>query len=456
MKQRVELRQRQKQEFNARFLTAIRLLQMPVPKLAEEIREVLDTNPMLEEIEPQQQQLLSDPYQHSSSSSFGDSSEFDSDRYLEYAAFVRQSRTLKEHLTEQLYTSGLPQSEYFIANAVIDAIDDRGYFVELVEDIAVFLSRAQPVSELDVKRVLRLIQGFDPPGVGARDLQECLLLQLRLNESTASQTTAQKIVAHFLDELSRMEFDQIAGHLRCNFSEVQDAVDLIVSLNPLPGNDYGTSAEIIIPDLIVRKVGMQWKVELNEEVLPKLKISATFSSMLNQERNPDSVKFLKQNLNQANAFLHDLSQRHQTILRVAREIVRRQQEFFEFGEKCLQPLAMREIADALDLHESTVSRACSGKYIMTPDGTFEVKNLFSYRIRNRIGRDESTTSIKYKLLQIVEEENQQFPLSDRQITENLCSMGMDIARRTVAKYRSELRIPTQRQRKALAMSKMEK
>lgn len=452
MRQRAELRQSQKQEFNARFLTAVRLLQMPVPQLAEEIREVLDSNPMLEEVEPQ---LLSASCLDGVSSSYDASSEFDSNQYLEYAAFTRQSRTLKEHLKNQLYASGLPQHRYFIADAVIDSIDERGYLDEPVEEVADFLSKVQPVSARDVERVLDVIQGFDPPGVAARNLQECLLLQLHLSES-AAQITARAIVERCLDELSRMEVSQIAAHLCCNLSEVQDAVELIQSLNPLPGNNYGTSAEIIIPDLIVSRAGAQWQVELNDEVLPKLRISKTFSSILDQKPDSDSAKFLKQNLGRANAFLHDLSQRHQTILRVAREIVQRQQSFFEFGAQGLRPLTLREIADALDLHESTVSRACSGKYIMTPDSTFEVKNLFSYRIRNRLGRDESTASIKYRLLQVVKQENPRSPLSDRQITEHLRGIGMEISRRTVAKYRSELRIPTQRQRKAITMSKMEK
>ncbi len=451
MRQRAELRQRQKQEFNARFMSAVRLLQMPAPQLAEEIREVLDSNPMLEEVEPQQ---LSTSCPNIVSASHGDSSEFDSDQYLEYAAFTRQSLTLKEHLKNQLYASGLPQHQYFIADAVISSIDERGYLVEPVEDIADYLSKAKPVSEGDVERVLNVIQGFDPAGVAARNLQECLLLQLHLSES-AAMVTAREIVERCLDELSRMEISRIADHLCCSLPEVEDAVELIRSLNPLPGNDYGTSAEIIIPDLIVSRAGAQWHVELNDEVLPKLRISKTFCSILEQKPDSDSVRFLKQNLGRANAFLHDLSQRHQTILRVAQEIVRRQQPFFKFGAQCLRPLTLREIAEALDLHESTVSRACSGKYIMTPDSTFEVKNLFSYRIRNRFGRDESTTSIKYRLRQVVKQENPRSPLSDRQITENLRSIGMEISRRTVAKYRSELRIPTQRQRKAIAMSKME-
>ncbi len=455
MRQRVELRQRQKQEVNARFLTAIRLLQMPAPKLVVEIQAALDSNPMLEEVDSNLVESLGDAYSYDSQSSLSNASETDSNDFLDYAAQSRQSITLQEHLKAQLYTSGLVQAEHFIANAVIESIDESGYLYESIDDIASFLSKVQPVSRVSIERVISVIQGMNPPGVAARNLQECLLLQLP-PESESVSNIAREILLSYMEELAEMELDQIKLGLGCGQSEVQSAVELIQSLNPLPGNQFGAAAEFVIPDLLVHKVGRQWIVESNEEVLPKLRVSKTFQAMLHTERDPQSVKFLKQNLDRANAFLYGLSQRHQTILRVGQEIVRRQKSYLELGAEYMRPLTLREVADTLNLHESTVSRACSGKYIMTPDGTIELKSLFSYRIRNRFGSDGSTTSIKHKLMKIVEQEDRQHPLSDRQITDRLRSGGVEISRRTVAKYRSELRIPTQRKRKALAIPNLEK
>ena len=454
MKQRTELRQRQKPEFNARFSAAVRVLQMPSSELVEEVRNVLDSNPLLEEFEPELSDKADELYSPGEfPSPASNISEFDTDEILERAAHAQSMPTIRDHLNQQIRNSGLSSRQRVIVDMIVESVDDRGYLAESLTDILEILP--PNVNLREVESALAIVQQFDPPGVASRNLQECLCIQLdHIKASSTVRNDAQNILLNHLELLSDMELDQISIKSGYDLEKVRAAVDLIQSLNPAPGNEFGASAVAVVPDVIARKIGGQWSVELNSDVLPKLRISSSYQSMVRRARKAVDTRYLKSSFNRANSFLEDLNRRHETILRVARTLVMHQQSFLDHGEQVMKPLTLREVAESLELHESTVSRACSRKYIMTPRGTFELKYLFSYRIRSDIGEDESALSIKHKLLRLVEQEDGRLPLSDQQITEQLRGSGIRIARRTVAKYRSSMHIPTRRKRKAIAINQM--
>ena len=236
---------------------------------------------------------------------------------------------------------------------------------------------------------------------------------------------------------------------------MDQAIALIRSLNPYPGYQFGDAATPIVPDLIARKIDDHWQVQLNLQVLPKIRISNHYRDMMNSIDKGEGREFLKQNLISANVFLHNLNRRHETVIRVGKEIVKHQQAFLEYGDQGMKPLKISDVALSLNLHESTVSRACSRKYIMTPRGTFELKRFFSVRIPNRFGNDESAEAIKHKIARLIKLEDANFPLSDQQITEQLRGSGAQISRRTVAKYRAELHIPAYGSRKSLTINQLE-
>ena len=454
MRQRTELRQRQKQEFNARFSAAIQILQRPVAELADEIRDVLDTNPLLEEFDTP----ASDP-----ADSFGDppnpassTIQADSDSWLDYTAQAVETQSVRDHLMQQLYTAGLNGNSRIIAETIVQAVDDRGYLTESIEEIRDLIAGRTRTTVADVEHVLKVVQQFGPPGIAARDLRESLLNQLDAIDATSiTAANARKILRDFFDLLSHNLLQQIAADAALDAESVDQAIALIRSLNPYPGYQFGNAATPIVPDLIARKIDDHWQVQLNLQVLPKIRISSHYRNMMNSIDKGEGRDFLKQNLISANVFLQNLNRRHETIIRVGKEIVKHQQAFLEYGDQGMKPLKISDVALSLDLHESTVSRACSRKYIMTPRGTFELKRFFSVRIPNRFGNDESAEAIKHKIARLVKLEDANFPLSDQQITEQLRGSGAQISRRTVAKYRTELRIPAYGSRKRLTINQLE-
>lgn len=451
MRQTLELRQRQKQTFNTRFSTAVRVLQMSGSELAEEIREILDTNPLIEEVE----RAVSDSAEQLSfrgelplSGQY--SADLDSDEILEYAAYQIGDESLRDHLVQQVLASGFTDNNRIIADAIIESIDERGYLTESVGEIVDYLSNTVDVKQ--VEKVLDVIQQFDPPGIAARNLVECLSNQLvSCNAPNAVRDTARTILLNHLESLSEMRLDLIGSEMQCDVSAIRRAVDLIRSLNPAPASRFGSRALAVAPDVIARKDEDRWIVELNSRLLPKLAISDSYQSMFRARVNSDERQYLKNNLTSANAFLDNLSRRHETVLRVARTIVAHQIPFLENGDHFMKPLTLQQVADSLELHESTVSRACAGKYIMTPRGTFELKFFFSKRIKCDFGDDESAMSVKHKIVQIIDSEHRVAPFSDQQITRRMRDRGINIARRTVAKYRAEMRIPSCKIRKSIAM-----
>ena len=453
MKQSLELRQRQKQAFNARFNASVRILQMPNAELKDEVREILDSNPLLEEIDDGAPERSLD---NDWSLDAGRTTQTDSKDIIDYASVIGEQASIRDHLRSQIRSSGLDETRRIIANTIVECIDDNGYLTSSIEEIAELLSESMSISHQQIESVLQLVQQCDPPGVAARNLRECLLNQLEFADASKSvRSDARSILENQLELLADAAFEQIGIEIDCDPLAVSHAVELIRRLNPKPGNQFGGSADIVIPDVIARKIKNRWHVELNANILPKVRISNQYRLMIQPGQQTESNRYLTQNLNRANVFLDNLKRRHETILRVAKEIVRQQHAFLEDGEMSMQPLTMNEIADALELHESTVSRTCSHKYIMTPRGTYELKFFFSYRIWSDFGDDESALSVKHKLQEIVRHEDRIKPLSDQQITDRLRDHGIRIARRTVAKYRASLYIPSQTKRKAIAINQME-
>ncbi len=439
---RLELRQRQKQVFNARFSIAVHILQLPLTELVEHIQDAVESNPLLEEVAPQSVGLNGDLLNGSLPDSYN------SCDYLEYAADMHKAPSLREHLLAQVLGSGMIGIERMVAQAIIESLDERGYLRESVDTILSLVDDAN-LTEGDIMATLAKVQRFEPLGVAARNLEECLCIQIDAQPRfTSVCQLAHDIVANNLQQVAENEHTKLSALYNCDLKSVYAAVELIKSLNPSPGNQFGESAQIVESDVIVRKIDHSWQVELNSSMLPQLKISNHYQSMIGNTRDDAGREYLEKNLTKASSFLDGLSRRHQTVLRVARAIVSCQQSFLDEGEHALRPLKLRDIADMLELHESTVSRACARKYMLTPRGTIEFKRFFSAGIVNNTGGDVSVPAIKFKIKQIVEQEDPRSPLSDQQITETLYQSGLKLSRRAVAKYRTEMKLPSRKLRRA--------
>ncbi len=450
MRQRIELRQRQKQQFNTRFFSAMQILQMPNAELAQEVRDNLDANPLLEEVEFDSPEQASDFFSFPVlSPANGSSPSISSEQIMDCAALSTHSASICEHLHEQIRGSALSGARRVIAEAIADSVDERGYLADSVDELRSAIGLH--VSDAVIAAVLRTVQQFDPPGVAARGLSECLINQLRFSQAAAHVVrNAERIAKDWLTELAAFEYDQIAEALQIEMDDVRDAAALIQTLNPNPGSGFGESARAIVPDVIARHVEGQWRVGLNAEILPRIGVSSAYREMIAKDSHSKSSQYLKKNLAGANLLIESLNRRHLTVLAVARELISRQRRFIERGDGQLRPLKIREISEQLELHESTVSRACAGKYILTPRGTIELKKFFSPRLKSVAGSDESARSVQFKVAQMVRDEDGKNPLSDQQITNLLRDSGIQIARRTVAKYRLQMKIPSRNWRKAKA------
>ncbi len=455
MRQRTELRQQHKQEFNSRFNAAIQILQMPAAELAVQIRDALDSNPMLEEFEahePDEFNSLDFPTDSPPAATPADTGV-----RLDYADQIEQAETVRDHLLRQLALAGLAGTDRIVAQAIIDSIDERGYLIESIEELRQALTERVTISADQIESVLQSVQQFSPPGIAARSLVESLSLQLDDSDVNVAITTCARRMLHAcLPLLADNRIAQIAQRLDVDVDLVNAAAAVIRALNPYPGYSFGSAAETILPDLITRKVNDRWQVWLNPETVPNLRISNDYLAMMRQTDSNAGQHYLKKSLSSANSFLENVNRRHETILKVATAIVRHQEAFLDIGEAGMRPLKIRDVAEALDLHDSTISRACARKYIMTPRGTYELKRFFSVRIPNRSGSDESAAAIKYTIARLVEQESATTPLSDQQITDRLRSNGTVISRRTVAKYRAELRIPVRSLRTTMSLNHLKR
>ncbi len=358
--------------------------------------------------------------------------------------------TLRDHLNGQLAVLNLPLRDRQIVAALIDALDDDGYLGSSVEELAELFPEELEIDADEINIALKYLQSFEPAGVGARDASECLALQLRtLPESTPLRAEALMVVADHLPLLAARDFTKLKRLLHTDDTGVRAVRSLITSLNPRPGAAFAKAeANFVIPDVIVRKVRNQWLASLNEAAMPKLRLNRIYADILTRNRDSSNQQLAAQ-LQEAKWLIRNVQQRFETILRVAQAIVDRQRRFFEHGDVAMRPMVLREIADMLDLHESTISRVTTQKYMLTPRGTYELKYFFGSHVATDTGGAASATAIRALIKQLINAENPKSPLTDSRIADLLGDQGILVARRTIAKYRESLQIPPVNLRKSL-------
>lgn len=344
--------------------------------------------------------------------------------------------SLQETLLEQVRLSDLDADGRTVAEMLVGNIDDRGYLRATTDELA--FSTNIPRERIDA--VLKVVQGFHPPGVGCRDLRECLLLQLE--RVGRSDTLEYKIVADHMDALGRRRFPEIARALGLQVGAIQEAAARVAQLEPFPGRDFlPEDNQYIVPEVFVHKQGDDYVVSTNNEHIPHLRISNTYKDLMAQSASTTEVReYIREKIRAGKFLIKSIHQRQQTIVNIAKEIVSRQREFLEKGVSALRPMTMVQVAEAVGVHETTVSRAVSGKYIQTPRGTFEMKYFFTSGIKTSSGEGMSNTSVKDIINDMISAEDRAKPLSDEDIMKTLAQKGIVIARRTVAKYRTELNI----------------
>jgi RNA polymerase sigma-54 factor len=344
--------------------------------------------------------------------------------------------SLQEMLLEQIRESKLPEADWPLAEMLVGNIDDYGYLKAATEELSA--STGMPPDRIE--SVIKVIQTFDPAGVGGRDLRECLLLQME--RSGQKDTLEYRIVRDFMEALGRRRIPEIARGTGTEVDEVQDALENIAKLEPRPGRAYlPDNDQFILPEVFAHRSGDEWVVTTNNEQIPHLRISNTYKDLMSQGENSPEVKnYIREKIRAGKFLIKSLHQRQQTILNIAREIVHRQRDFLEKGVAHLKPMTMVQVAEIVGVHETTVSRAVSGKYMQTPQGLFEMKYFFTAGIQTASGDGMSNTSVKDMIAEIFKAENGSKPLSDQEVVRMLKEKGIVIARRTVAKYRTELNI----------------
>jgi len=467
---------------------AIRLLQLSTLELRTEIQEALDSNLMLEVAEEAESEAGAEAGETGADSTSPETGDNDLDLQQsdipddlpvdtawddiydnvapasysgpdegassDYETQSDSSETLQDHLHWQMQMSHFSDTDLTIADAIIDSIDEDGYLTTSVEDIQRSLAQGEDSDiELDeVEAVLHRIQNFDPPGVGARGLRECLQLQLRqLPEDVALLNTARELIADHFDLLAGRDYAQIMRRMKIDEETLKQAIKIVQSLNPRPGNQIAeATTEYVVPDIIVRKVKGTWRVELNPDAAPRLRINSHYASLIKQAHNNSDTTYLKNHLQEARWFIKSLQSRNETLLKVATSIVKHQRDFLEHGEEAMKALVLHDIAEEVGMHESTISRVTTNKYMHTPRGIFELKYFFSSHVSTASGGECSATAIRAFIKKLIAAEEPSKPLSDSKIASILSEQGINVARRTVAKYREGLAIPPSNERKRLA------
>ena len=504
MKQTLQLRLGQHLTMTPQLQQAIRLLQLSTLDLQAEIQEALETNPMLE-VSEGEGRSADEGWESSSSESSAAATEeaaksdkeeiaasaesadqpaetmaenipeelpVDSNWEDVYEAptaaapslsaedqqrmFENQSgggESLQQHLIWQMELTPFSPTDQVIAEAIIDSIDDDGYLTSSLEEIRQGLvDEDEEGIDLDeVEAVLHQIQNFDPLGVAARDLRECLLLQLKQEDrSKPDVANAYRVVDRYLDMLGGRDYNQIMRKMKITREELLAAIAVIQSLNPRPGNAIASApAEYITPDVVVRKEKGKWVVELNPEAMPKLRVNSQYAGYIKRADNSADNTYMKNQLQEARWFIKSLTSRNETLLKVATAIVEHQRGFLDHGEEAMKALVLHDIAEELGMHESTISRVTTKKYMHTPRGVFELKYFFSSHVSTATGGACSSTAIRALIKKLVAAENPAKPLSDSKLAKILEDQGINVARRTVAKYREAMSIPPSNERRRL-------
>ena len=390
-----------------------------------------------------------DVYQSGASSSFSASED---DEY-DFDSRNSKDETLQEHLLWQLNLTPMSDVDHAIAIAIVDAVNNDGYLTQSAEDIFNGLkSEREDSIELDeVQAVLKRIQQFDPPGVAAHNLQECLLNQLnQLPRTTPWIGQAKLVVSHYINLLGSRDYAQLMRRSRLKEEDLKQVLKLIQQLNPRPGESIQHSeTEYVVPDVFVRKQKGRWLVELNPEISPRIRVNPAYASLVKRADSSSDNTYLRDHLQEARWFIKSLQSRNETLLKVATQIVEQQQGFLDYGEEAMKPLVLHDIAEAVEMHESTISRVTTQKYMHTPRGVFELKYFFSSHVSTNSGGECSSTAIRAIIKKLVAAESPRKPLSDSKIATLLGEQGIKVARRTIAKYREAMSIPPSNERKRL-------
>ncbi|WP_110650278.1 RNA polymerase factor sigma-54 [Salinicola peritrichatus] len=468
MKPSLQLRVGTQLTMTPQLQQAIQLLQLSTLDLRQEIQQALEANPMLELEEPYAEQDVVEAPEDDWASDIPEELALDSDWSDTYQDagggseeapdFERNAAgtSLHDHLLWQLAMGQFDERERALGECLIDAINDDGYLVGPLDELAASLreQRGDSVSTADLEHVLMRLQQFDPTGVGARDLRECLLLQLgSLDDDTPLLPQAKRLVRQFLEALAGNDRRLLKRRLRLEDSELDTVIALIRTLDPRPGQAFDNSRhDYVIPDLVAKLTRDGWRIELNAEALPRLRIQPDYAALIKRADKSDDNTFLRQHLQEARWLLKSLSSRNDTLLRVGREIMSRQVAFLERGEEAMKPLILADIARSVDMHESTISRVTTQKFIHTPRGVFELKYFFSSQVGGQRGDGDSysSTAIRARLKKLIGEESPRKPLSDSKLVELLAQSDICVARRTVAKYREAMGIPSSSERKRLS------
>lgn len=476
MKQGLQLRLSQQLAMTPQLQQAIRLLQLSTLELQQELQQALESNPLLEQIdtheeidtrETQDSETLdtADALEqkempeelpldaswdtiYTAGTPSGTSGDYIDDELPVYQGETTQ--TLQDYLMWQVELTPFSDTDRAIATSIVDAVDDTGYLTVPLEDILESMGDEE-IDIDEVEAVLKRIQRFDPVGVAAKDLLDCLLIQLsQFDKTTPWLEEARLIISDHLDLLANHDFRTLMRVTRLKEDVLKEAVNLIQSLDPRPGQSIQTGEpEYVIPDVLVRKHNGHWTVELNSDSIPRLQINQHYASMCNNARNDGDSQFIRSNLQDAKWLIKSLESRNDTLLRVSRCIVEQQQAFFEQGEEYMKPMVLADIAQAVEMHESTISRVTTQKYLHSPRGIFELKYFFSSHVNTEGGGEASSTAIRALVKKLIAAENPAKPLSDSKLTSLLSEQGIMVARRTVAKYRESLSIPPSNQRKRL-------
>ncbi|MBN56688.1 RNA polymerase factor sigma-54 [Thalassolituus sp. UBA3500] len=373
------------------------------------------------------------------------------DEDFDYDSRYATSDNLQDHLLWQLNLTPMSDADREVATMLIDGVDDDGYLHTTVEDVIEAMDPSLEIEEEEVMAVLHRLQQFDPAGVFCRDLRECLLLQLhQLPQGTPWLTEAQLIIRDHIDLLGSRDYQSLMRRTKLKEDDLKSVMRLIKELNPKPGAGIASEeSEYVIPDVIVRQIRDEWRVELNPEIAPKLRVNADYASLIRRSDSSADNTFLKDHLQEARWFIKSLQSRNDTLLKVATKIVEFQIDFFEEGDEGMKPLVLHDIAEAVGMHESTISRVTTQKYMHTPRGIFELKYFFSSHVSTDSGGECSSTAIRAMIKKLIADENTRKPLSDNKIATMLGEKGIKVARRTVAKYREAMLIPPSNERKQL-------
>jgi RNA polymerase sigma-54 factor len=464
MKPSLQFRLSQHLTLTPQLQQSIRLLQLSTVELNQEIERILMDNPALEREDHEEPDAP--PPQAGSSSTSAPTTEAppapDTDWSADVAANWRaggddeesertftqpDTPTLRDHLHSQLSLTNLSERDRVLVGLLIDALDDDGYLTQSLEEIAALLPSEAEVDLEELSIALRHLHNLEPAGVGARSPGECLALQLRTHQECADRNLALDIVGKHLELLASRDYSRLKSLTGVDEHALRAAQQLIRGLNPRPGAAFAkVEARYVIPDVIVKKQRGQWRASLNPDAMPKLRINRLYAQIAAGARNGQG---LSSQLQEARWLIKNVQQRFDTILRVSQAIVERQKHFLEHGEVAMRPLVLREIAETLSLHESTISRVTTQKYMATPRGTFELKYFFGSHVATEAGGAASSTAIRALIKQLVAAEDAKAPLSDARISQILGEQGIVVARRTIAKYRESLQIPAVNQRKAL-------